>query len=238
MTRHSLLAKVRKNSSRYHLERVNRDFASRVPPDARVLDAAAGMQPYRHLFEHAQYESADFEMVDKQYGGTTYVCDLTAIPVEDGRFDFIIFNQGLEHMPDPVRVLRELNRVLKPGGQMLCSAPLFYEEHETPYDFFRYTQFAYRQMLPAAGFSIDSIEWLEGYVGTVAYQLDGAARYLPSGIGWLPIRALFAGLALVFHRLDMRHRHTSSGYPKNYVVIATRPFADSAAVIPSAAESG
>jgi SAM-dependent methyltransferase len=188
-----------------------------------VLDAASGSQPYRHLLDHTEYESADFEMIDKEYQTTTYVCDLSSIPVEEGRFDYILFNQGLEHMPDPAAVLRELNRVLKPGGRMLCSAPLFYEEHEQPYDFFRYTQFAYRRMLPQAGFEIDRIEWLEGYVGTVAYQLESAARYLPKGVGWIPFRCLFAALSLIFHRLDMRHRHTSSGFPKNYVVIATRP---------------
>jgi SAM-dependent methyltransferase len=142
--------------------------------------------------------------------------------VEDGRFDRIVFNQGLEHMPDPIAVLHELNRVLKPGGQMLCSAPLFYEEHEAPYDFFRFTQFAYHHMLPATGFEIDRIEWLEGYVGTVAYQLESAARFLPNGIGWFPIRSLFGALSLLFHRLDMRHRHTTSGFPKNYVVVATK----------------
>jgi SAM-dependent methyltransferase len=217
-----LLGQLKVNSSRHHLERVNREFAARVPDGARVLDAAAGAQPYRHLFAHAEYESADFELVEKAYGSTTYVCDLTAIPVEDGRFDYIVFNQGLEHMPDPMRVLRELNRVLKPGGQMLCTAPLFYEEHEQPYDFFRYTQFAYRHMLPASGFEIERVEWLEGYVGTVAYQLESASRYLPRGIGWAVVRGLFAGLSLIFHRLDLRHRHTAAGFPKNYVVIASR----------------
>jgi SAM-dependent methyltransferase len=214
---------LRKNSSRHHLERVNRDFAAQIPAGTRVLDAASGDQPYRHLFGHAQYESADFKALDQRYGETTYVCDLASIPVEDGRFDYIVFNQGLEHMPDPVRVLRELNRVLKPGGQILCSAPLFYEEHEQPYDFFRYTQFAYRRLFPEAGFEIDRIEWLEGYVGTVAYQLECAARFLPRGIGWVPVRALFAVLSLLFHRMDIHRRHMSSGYPKNYVVIATRP---------------
>ena len=219
------LASLRRNSSRFHLDRVNREFAATIPEGALLLDAAAGMQPYRELFPHVRYESADFEQVDKAYARSTYVCDLTSIPVEDGRFDHILFNQALEHMPEPQAVLAELNRVLKPGGTMLCTAPFFYEDHEQPYDFYRYTSFAHRYLLPRAGFTVERIDWLEGYVGTVAYQLEGAARHLPRGIGWLPIRALFAALSLLFHRLDMRHRHTASGYPKNYVVLARKPAA-------------
>jgi SAM-dependent methyltransferase len=213
----------RVNSSRVWLDRCNREFASDIPPGSLVLDAAAGGQPYRKLFDHARYESADFEKADKKYGITTYVCDLRSIPVEGDRFDYIIFNQALEHMPEPVEVLVELHRVLKPGGRMICTAPLFYEEHEQPYDFFRYTQYAYRHMFPKAGLQIERLDWMEGYFGTVAYQLETAAKYLPGGLLLWPLKIAFALLALLFYRWDIGHRYTGSGYPKNYVVIATKP---------------
>ncbi|HJQ15611.1 MAG TPA: class I SAM-dependent methyltransferase [Allosphingosinicella sp.] len=212
------------------MERINRAFAETIPPGSLVLDAAAGAQPYRPFFDHAQYEAADFEQVEKAYGPTTYVCDLRSIPVEDARFDFIIFNQGLEHMPEPGAVLSELNRVLKPGGRMICTAPFFYEEHEKPYDFYRYTQFAYRYLLPNAGFEIKSLDWMEGYLGTVAYQLDTAVRYLPRTIGMLLPRILFSILSIIFYRLDIQQPYKESGFPKNYAVVAEKPFAK----IPSA----
>ena len=82
------------NSSRYRLQVESVAFASMVPNGALVLDAGAGDAPYKSLFQHTQYESADFEKVDKEYAASTYVCDLKSIPVEDCRFDFIIFNQG------------------------------------------------------------------------------------------------------------------------------------------------
>jgi len=81
------------NSSRIRLLEENEAFAKTIPPKAVVLDAGAGTQPYRHLFEHTQYESADFEQVDKEYVKSTYVCDLKNVPVEDERFDYILFNQ-------------------------------------------------------------------------------------------------------------------------------------------------
>ena len=112
-----LLKRFVHNSSRIHLASYNREFASQVPAGALVLDAGAGRSPYKELFGHARYESADFEQVDKKYAPSTYVCDLARIPVESGRFDFVVFNQVLEHLPEPKSVLVELNRVLKKGGK-------------------------------------------------------------------------------------------------------------------------
>lgn len=231
-----LIRRYSVNSSRFHLDRINREFAATVPAGALVLDAGAGSAPYKPLFEHARYESADFEQVDKPYAKSTYVCDLANIPVEAERFDAIIFNQVMEHLPEPLVALKELNRVLKPGGRMVATAPLFYEEHEQPYDFFRYTQFAWRHLMEQAGFRIERLEWMEGYFGTVAYQLDTAARYLPSSVpgtgSWVGkmlmkpfmifVKLILAFLAIIFYRLDMREIYSERGYPKNYAVIVSK----------------
>lgn len=225
------------NSSRTWLARENEAFAKTIAPNSLVLDAGAGDQPYRHLWQHCRYEAADFEKVDKDYAKTTYVCDLSTIPVEDDRFDAIIFNQVMEHLPDPGKALSELRRVLKPGGSMICTAPLFYEEHEQPYDFYRYTQFGWRHLMKQTGFDVVRLDWMEGYFGTVAYQLETASKYLPlkpSSIApgprgylaapvFLASRLLFRLLAGFFYRLDERHRFKRYGFPKNYVVVVTKP---------------
>ena len=224
------------NSSRYRLWQENSDFAASVPNGALVLDAGAGDAPYKSLFQHARYESADFGRVDKRYAPTTYVCDLKSIPVEDGRFDFILFNQVMEHLPEPQSVLAEFHRILKAGGKVFYTGPFFYEEHECPYDFYRYTQFGLRHLFDSAGFVIERLDWLEGYFGTVGYQLNCMARYLPSrrrdvncgllGYAILPVMALakvgFAMWSVVFHRLETRIKFKGRGYPKNYVVLASK----------------
>jgi hypothetical protein len=90
-----LLRRFAVNSSRVHLAEYNREFAARIPRGALVLDAGAGDAPYRHLLAHTQYESADFEQVDKPYAKSTYVCDLSRIPVDAGRIDHVMLNQVL-----------------------------------------------------------------------------------------------------------------------------------------------
>lgn len=226
------------NSSREYLRRYNRSFGQTAETGMVVLDAGAGEQPYAKYFDHCTYESADFEMVDKPYAKSTYVCDLAQIPTADGRFDRILFNQVLEHIPEPSDVLSELFRVLKPGGSIICTCPFYYEEHEKPYDFYRYTQFAHRHLFAKAGFEIDRLEWLEGYFGTLAYQFQTMALRLPLApqrylkrpwwpiLFWPVIAGLKASavlLAALFYRLDLACKITDRGHPKNYVILAHKP---------------
>ena len=193
---------------------------------------------YRGLFAHARYETADFMAVKgKKYRQPDYVCDLVAIPVEDARFDHVVCTQVPEHLPEPLRVVAELGRVLKPGGTLWLSAPLFYAEHEKPYDFFRYTQFGLRRLLEDAGFEVLEIAWLEGYFGTLSYQVRVAGKALPGGraaYGGGPRGTALAGAARVARKaaprvadllagLDERHKIVDAGLPKNHTVVARRP---------------
>ena len=160
------------NLSRERLWQENAAFAATISEGALVLDAGAGTAPYKSLFAHARYESADFEQVNKPYAHQTYTCDLSAIPVEDSRFDAVIFNQVMEHLPEPRAVLCELHRALRPGGRLIFSAPLFYEEHEKPYDFYRYTQFGVRYLFTQAGF--ESSGWIGSKVTSERWAINGA----------------------------------------------------------------
>jgi ubiquinone/menaquinone biosynthesis C-methylase UbiE len=49
----------------------------------------------------------------------TYWCaDAQAIPFADERFDIVIANHMLYHVPDRARAISEMHRVLKPGGRL------------------------------------------------------------------------------------------------------------------------
>lgn len=150
-----------------------RHHAQKLPPGSRVLDAGAGASKYRPFFTHCRYETQDF----CQYQGplvrylqpVDHVCDITRIPVSDSAFDAVVCTEVLEHVTDPMAVLREFGRILKPGGMLLLTAPQASQVHMEPFHFYGgFTHYWYRHWLPICGFEIDSIE-VQGGPGRVAW---------------------------------------------------------------------
>ncbi|MFO0957966.1 MAG: methyltransferase domain-containing protein [Isosphaeraceae bacterium] len=50
--------------------------------------------------------------------------DLTHLTYQSGRFDAVLSSETLEHVPDLAAALREIRRVLKPGGVHLFTVPV------------------------------------------------------------------------------------------------------------------
>jgi SAM-dependent methyltransferase len=144
-------------------------MAAQVLPRSRVLDVGAGACPYRLLFGHCRYESHDFAQLDKSqlqagYGAIDYVSDITSIPVSAGAFDAVLCTEVIEHVPDPVAAIREMARILRPGGRMILTAPLGSGLHQQPYHFYGgFTPFWYQRFLAEAGFEQITVEANGGF---------------------------------------------------------------------------
>jgi SAM-dependent methyltransferase len=129
------------------------EAAAAVEPGRLVLDVGAGDAPYRELFSHAVYTTVDWE--HSQHEGaleSDIVASAEALPIEDESCDAVLLTQVLEHVSDPLRVLGETRRVLRPGGRLYLTAPLVWELHEQPHDYYRYTADGLRYLAESAGF--------------------------------------------------------------------------------------
>ena len=146
---------------------------------ARVLDVGAGASPYRELFEAQVYTSTDHE-ASPHGAAVDIVTAGDSIPVADASFDAVLCTQVLEHVPDPLAVLRELNRVLVPAGRLIATVPFAWEEHERPHDFYRYTRYGIAHLLAEAGFDELDIRPRTDCFTTLAQLVRNAAWVMGS----------------------------------------------------------
>lgn len=185
-----------------------------VPNRARLLDAGAGMQPYRRFCDHLEYVAQDFAEYDGegdgrggqikhwQNQGLDLVSDITAIPVPDASFDAVLCTEVIEHVPDPVAALHELVRVLKPGGRIIITAPFVSNTHFSPYHFCTgFNRYFYEKHLGELGLTISTIDSNGSYFASIAQEVrripQMAKKYTGQKPGWitrLASRLLLRGL--------------------------------------------
>lgn len=85
----------------------------------RILHFAPERDMLRRMRDNPLYESADLHQP-----GVTHRVDITRVPLPDASYDVVIANHVLEHIPDDRQAMRELFRLLKPGGSAVLSVPI------------------------------------------------------------------------------------------------------------------
>ena len=94
----------------------------------RVLHVAPEQVFYKKFksFSHWDYTTTDLHspLADVK-------ADICALPFEDNTYDFILCNHVLEHIPNDLKAMEELYRVLKPGGTAILQVPLEEDRENT-----------------------------------------------------------------------------------------------------------
>jgi len=188
-----------------------------VPEGSRILDAGAGEQQYKQYCSHLNYVSQDFNEYDghgDSVGLQTgvwdvseidIVSDILEIPEKDGSFDTIICTEVFEHIPDPTGALVEFNRLLRPGGVLILTAPFASLTHFAPYHFATgFSKYWYEHHFPKAGFGITELTPNGDYPALLAQELLRMTSYF--GKAPLLIK-IFAAFIL---RYIKRRKHQNS----------------------------
>lgn len=192
--------------------------------NGRVLDAGCGTQPYRDLMTRADHvvgleaghaRDRAGKRIDVLYDGLRF-------PFADGSFDAVLCNQVLEHVFVPERFLREIARVLAPGGTLVLSVPFVWAEHEQPWDSSRYTSFGLRELLGRCGFAVRLEQKLVGggaaIVALIADRLNRGMRSWPLAFRLLARALVLGPLSLVGWGLTLGSSSQAEFYLDNFVV--------------------
>jgi SAM-dependent methyltransferase len=97
-------------------------------PDAAVLDAGAGRGvqfPFDYREHVARMAGVDVDpaVLENPCLTDAAVADMAHLPFDDASFDVVFSKYVFEHLTRPAAAMRELRRVLKPGGHMLVHTP-------------------------------------------------------------------------------------------------------------------
>ncbi len=122
----------------------------------RTLDVGCGRKPYESLFRSSAYIGLEVDTPEnrKQKKADVYY-EGKVFPFDSGEFDSVVINEVFEHVFEPDEFLAEVGRVLKPGGALLMTVPFVWDEHETPWDYARYSSFGISAILRKHGFHVE-----------------------------------------------------------------------------------
>lgn len=188
--------------------------------DGVVIDLGSGRRPsYVPLFRRQPqlYLRADgYAQLDPDL-----LVDLECpMPLRDEVADGVILFNVLEHVYHDTALIREIHRLLKPGGKLYLYVPYLIRVHGSPCDFRRYTSFALHRLLTDAGFA-----------QVQAYANGGFAKFVPEvykklgkiGVGYLlyPLTAALFGLDSLVGLVTGGALHKR--LPCGFFVIARKP---------------
>lgn len=141
-----------------------------------VVDLGCGEMPYKELLMEdgniTQYIGIDWQPTEyhNQVKPDIY-WDGKTIPLPDNHADWFILTEFLEHYFDTQSILKEIHRVLKPGGCIYFTVPCIWPLHETPHDEYRFTPFSLEKHFKSAGFNKVDIKPLGGINRSLAIML-------------------------------------------------------------------
>ncbi|HRF46157.1 MAG TPA: class I SAM-dependent methyltransferase [Anaerolineales bacterium] len=184
----------------------------------RLLDVGCGDMPF-----HAElaplvdvYDGLDAYPRSER---VRYVADAQAMTmIADGTYDSVLCLEVLEHVPDPFKAMREMGRVLRPGGLLVLSVPHLSRLHDLPHDYYRYTRYGVERLLAHGGFELIQCRVRGGLFSFLSHQMSTILLGMVWGVPivrtvfWHLNRWLLVYPAAILDRLVDRQGLFAMGY--------------------------
>jgi SAM-dependent methyltransferase len=158
-------------------------YAARLRP-ARVMDLGCGagdsVDLFRGLNPEVNWVGVDVEDSPEVSGRTRADAEFVTfdgqrLPFEDASFDLVYCKQVLEHVESPHELLREVARVLKPGGSFAGSTSQLEAFHSR--SIFNWTPYGFTVTAEGAGLEVVELRPVVDGLTLVAWRALGLPRF-------------------------------------------------------------
>jgi SAM-dependent methyltransferase len=191
-----------------------------LPEDARILDAGCGSG--RNMIELArrgtvtgvEVSETSVRIARERGAGEVVLGSMLEMPFADNSFDLATCLDVIEHLEDDAAALRELRRVVAPGGSLLVTVPayewLWSGHDEVNHHFRRYTDRSLKRSAEEAGWQQARSTHFNALLLPVAILLRVLDRFSrkttessldlwvpPEPLNWLLERPLLLEAALI-----------------------------------------
>jgi SAM-dependent methyltransferase len=170
-----------------------RDITRHFERDTPILDVGCGTAWLaEHFTEYTGVDGSPAAVEEAaQRGRRVLLADLEQpLPFEDASFGGAILKDVLEHLVDPVVVVREVRRVVRPGGRVFASSPDAQRWVWNDYTHRRpFTRNAFRRLFADQGWTVEDVGYESVAPGTsiISARLPGHRRPLPLRLlAWWP----------------------------------------------------
>ena len=114
-------------------------------PDAKVFEVSPGWNRY-WKDRTSKYNSLDYPEFD--------ICKESTRE----RYDIVIADQVLEHVQAPQEAVKNIYKMISPGGYAIVATPFLFRVHARPHDYQRWTEAGMRELLKEGGFKNEDIQ--------------------------------------------------------------------------------
>ena len=192
--------------------------------ESSVLDIGCGSKPFLSLFDKSDYIGLDISKDSR--ADIIHSLD-EPLPFENKCFDVIIISEALEHVATPLFFIEDSFRDKKKNGLIYISTPFAFLIHGRPYDFYRYTEYFYREVGRKYNADIIDLKASNSILTTPIYtymQVIMPLSFIPywlKNMVYFFCNVMMVSIDGVLNRIpiDEKHRKFLNSFPAGYAVI-------------------
>jgi len=197
-----------------------------ITPQSKLLDIGCGTGGTMHVIHDICSPSGidmslqALEYATKKIDAPVAQADATVLPFTENTFDFAIALDVIEHIQNDVQVLREIKRVLKPGGKLVLTVPahqyLFSTHDKSLHHVRRYSRQLLKSRIEESGLQIQRLTYTNFLLFTPIAAVRLIKKHLlkdnsmPSSdatVPMAPVNAILSGTMAMerawLHRLNL-----------------------------------